>query len=93
MSKLNDQSLEKLLSTISHYVMDSLDEIVAFDVKSNEAREEIIKVALKSLEVSSILTCKFFDTNTLDLEQLDKVDIAIKENDFEKANLILSEEK
>jgi len=90
MSKINDKSLEEILSIISHYVLDSLREVVDFNSKSDLDREEILKVALKSLEVSSILTCKFFDSNSLNTDLLSRVNTYIKSDDFENANLELS---
>ena len=69
MSKITDSSLENLFTVNSHYVMDSLEEAVNFDGKTEEQREEIVRTALKSLEIATIMTCKFFDSETFDADK------------------------
>lgn len=93
MSNITDTSLEDLLTVNSHYVMDSLGEAVDFDGKSDAQREEIMKAILKSLEIATVLTCKFFDAGTFQADKVGEVAKELKAENFSKANEIVAKEE
>lgn len=88
--KLTDNVLEELLTINGHCVFDSLDETIAFDQKSDKDREEIVKAVVKAIEVSTIVTCRLFDIETLDTEKIGKIANAIVNKNFEEANYLLA---
>mgnify|MGYP000315456683 CR=1 FL=1 len=92
MSKITDSSLENLFTVNSHYVMDSLEEAVNFDGKTEEQREEIVRTALKSLEIATIMTCKFFDSETFDADKIMTIATELKNENFSKANDIVAQD-
>lgn len=90
---LGDQNLGKLLSVISHYALENLEEVIDYDKKSEEEREDIVKAALKSLEVSSIITLKFLDNKSFNQSKLDEVHQLIEGKQFDKANGVINDHK
>ncbi len=93
MSKITDSSLENLFTVNSHYVMDSLGEDIEFEGKTDEQREEIVKTALKSLEIATIMTCKFFGAETFNADKIAQIAEALKAEDFSKANDLVASDK
>jgi len=90
MSKINDESLGNLLTVIGHYAFEALEDTISFEEKTDEQREELVKASVKMMEISAIITLKFFDSNALNLESLDEVYNALESKDFEKANMLMS---
>ncbi len=93
MDTISDQNLGKLLSVISHYALENLEEVIPYDKKSDTEKEEIVKAALKSLEVSAIVTLKFLDGKTFDESMLDDVYQSLEKKEFDKANTIINKKK
>ncbi|RLA65613.1 MAG: hypothetical protein DRQ88_02315 [Epsilonproteobacteria bacterium] len=90
MSKISDDSLGNLLTVIGHYAFETLEETISFEEKTEEQREEIVKASVKMMEIAAIITVKFFDSEALNLKNLDEVHQALESKDFEKANLLMS---
>ena len=88
--KLEDQTLEKLLRAITPFILSELEEVVSFEGKNDEQREDIIKTATKSLEVSTILFSKFLKDDSIDATMLDKVTNLIAEEKMEEAADIIN---
>lgn len=82
---MNDKQIEQLLNVLSPFVVNSLEEVVSFDSRGDEEREEILKVALRSLEIAAILTSKFYDSKSFNAEKLGNVQNALKKGKFEEA--------
>ena len=88
-AKLNDKSFGELINIIAHCTLEGIDEIVPFDNKTDEQREELLRVAMKSLEVASVITCKFFDSETFDVDAVAEISEALAAKNYEKANVLL----
>lgn len=84
-TKLDDNTYEKLLRIISHYTISELEEIVPFGSKSDEDREQITKVALKSIETTTIIMHEFLNANALNLTKVDTANDLLKNNKLEEA--------
>lgn len=87
---LNDQSLEKILTVNAHCVFGALDEIVSFDTYSDEDREKIVKIVTKAIEVTTIVTCGFFQEAQLNFKKLEEINQAIREKRYDEANDLLA---
>lgn len=87
MNKVNieDSSYEKLLHVISHYMMAEMEEIAPFGSKTETEKEELIKVALKAIETSTIVLHEFLKPDALNFEKLDKASGMIKEGKYDDA--------
>lgn len=87
MNKLNieDSSYEKILHVISHYMMGEMEEIAPYGAKTDAEKEELIKVALKAIETSTIVLHEFLKPNALNFEKLDKADTMIKDGKYDDA--------
>jgi hypothetical protein len=90
MSNLDDQKLGKLLTVISHYALENLEEVIPYDEKSEVEKEDIAKAALKSLEVSAVITLKFLNNESFDDGKLNNVFEALDKKEFDKANAIIN---
>lgn len=82
-ANLNDY--EKLLRVISHYMMSELEEIAPFDSKTDTEREELIKVALKSIETSTIVLHEFLKPDAINFQKLEKANDLINEKKYQDA--------
>lgn len=87
MNKVNieDSSYEKLLHVISHYMMAEMEEITPFNSKTDSEKEELIKIALKAIETSTIILHEFLKPDALDFEKLDKASNMIKDGKYDDA--------
>lgn len=91
MHNLDDQKLGKLLTVISHYALENLEEVISYDDKSEAEKEDIAKAALKSLEVSAVLTLKFLNNESFNEGKLNNVFEALEKKEYDKANSIINE--
>lgn len=82
---MNDELMERLLKVINPFVLSSLEEIVAFDKKSDSERQEIMEVALRSLEIATVVATNFYDSEHINSKKLSSVEEAILNGDFQKA--------
>ena len=87
---LTDKNLEMLLSVNAHCVFGALDDVVKFEDCTKEMQELIVKVATKSIEVSTVVTCSFFRNSPLDIKKLSLISEAIQNKEFDKANDLLA---
>jgi len=90
MSKINDESLGNLLTVIGHYAFEALEDTITFEDKTEEQKEEIVKASVKAMEIATIITVKFFDSDTFQSENLEEISKALESQDFEKANMLMS---
>ena len=88
-AKLNDESFGNLLNVIAHCAFETFDGLVPFDEKSDEEKEELIRIAMKSMEIAAVISCKFFDSETFEADTAKDINDALKAKDFEKANVLL----
>ena len=88
-SRLNDQSFENLLNLIGHCALETFDELIPFDDKTDQQKEDLLRVAMKSIEIAAVISCKFFDSETFEAEALAEIEKALKAKDYEKANALL----
>ena len=89
-SKLNEKTFGELLNVVAHCALDSFEEMVPFDEKPENEREELLRVAMKSLEIATVVSLRFFDTNTLDTKAVGEINKALEEKNYEEANRLLS---
>jgi len=90
MSGINDEKLEKLLTVVGHYTLETLEEVVPFNDLADETREVVMKASLKSMEVASIIALKLCKTNELNFDKLEQICVALEEKDFALANNLLN---
>ena len=83
--KISDENLEKLLKSITPFLLSELEEVVSFENKTDEQREDIMKTAIKSLEVSAVLTTKFINDDSLNQSMLDEVNGLIEDQKLQEA--------
>lgn len=83
--KIEDKNYEKMLQIISHYMLGEIEELIAFNSKTDSEREEIIKIALKAIETSTIVLHEFLNPNALKFEKLDKASSMIKDGKYDDA--------
>jgi hypothetical protein len=93
MISLDDKSLGKLLSVITHYSLENLEDIIPYNSKSEKDKDEIVKAALKSLEVSCIITMKFFNNETFNNDLLSNIHKALESKKFAEANNLINKLK
>ncbi len=86
---MKDEVIEKLLKITNPFVMGAIEEISPFDQKSEKERKEIMEVALRSLEVATVITTKFFDLKNIDEKKLKLVEEAVLGKNYEKASELL----
>ena len=89
-SKLNDQTFSELLNVVAHCALDSFEEMVPFEEKSEKERDQLLRVAMKSLEIATVVSCRFFDSETLDTKSVGEINKALADKNFEEANRLLS---
>lgn len=87
--KLNDSILEKLLMILSRYAINEMEGIVDFDGKNDIEREELIKIVLKTCEVTALTILPFLN-GELKIDQLDKIYEAMSENNNQLVNELYS---
>lgn len=90
---LDEKKFGKLLSIISHYALENLEDVIPYEKKSDEERDSIVKAALKSLEVSAVITLKFLDPNSFNEDLLDNIFLKLKDKKFDDANSIINNVK
>lgn len=91
-SSLPDATLEKLLSIVSHYAFAELEELTPFDTKSDEEREEIMKIAVKTIETSVIVANELHTpASTVNNDKVDKIYELLQSQDFDNAYKSLKE--
>lgn len=81
-----DEDIETVFSSIMPFITSEVEEICPFDDKSDEQREEILKVALKSVEVTVYILNRLVNDKGLDREKLNELKKLIDENNLEKAS-------
>ncbi|MBT4790303.1 MAG: hypothetical protein HON90_01925 [Halobacteriovoraceae bacterium] len=82
---LTDKQLEKFLTIASHYTFAELDELVPFDKKNDEERNEIMKVVVKTIESSVIVASELFKASSVDDSKLDNVFNLLNDKKFDEA--------
>ena len=65
--------------------MGAIEEITPFDEKTEAERNEIMQVALKSLEIATVITSKFTTSDSIDKDKLQSAVQAITDKNFERA--------
>jgi len=88
--KISDTTLEKLLTVLSSYVIRELESVISFEKLSDDERTEVLKVALKSCEVTTQILSSFYNPMSLKTEILDKAYSAIKNNRTDEADEIIA---
>ena len=92
MAKVTDDQFEELLRVLITFAMGEVEEITPFDSITPEEHERIFKLITKTLEVTAMVTSKFFIPDSLDTEFLSKVHGLIKENRVEEAAALLNKD-
>lgn len=82
---MENELIESFLKIANPFVMGAIEEIVPFDKRSDEQKNEIMRVALKSLEIATVITSKFYDLEKVDKEKLATALEAISQKNYEKA--------
>lgn len=86
MEQVGDNLLEKFLKVAGHLAVEGLDEFISFDGKTDEQKEETLRVCLKSTEIGVLLSCKLFSAEALNKELLSQMEEAITRKDYAKLN-------
>jgi hypothetical protein len=82
---VDNELIENLLLVINPFVMGAIEEITPFDEKTEAERNEIMQVALKSLEIATVITSKFTTSDSIDKDKLQSAVQAITDKNFERA--------
>ena len=82
---ISDAQLEKMLKIVSHYVFSELDEVVPFDSKSDEERDEIMKLVVKTIETSVIVSNELHNASSLNDQKVDTIVRLFQESKFDEA--------
>ena len=88
--KLTDKNLENLLKVFTPFVLSELEEITPFSEKTDEQRQNIMKAAIKSLEVTTILFGKIIRDDSLDVAKLDELKELIESGKLDEATDIFN---
>ena len=83
---LTDEQLEKLFSIIAHYMMNELEEFSPFEEKSEAQREEVLKVAMRSIETTTVVLKELLKPDAFDFDKINEAHGLIKGNQAEKAH-------
>ena len=84
-NNLTDEQLEGLFQIISRFMIPELEEIAPMLNKTDEQCEEILKVAMKAIETSTIVLSEFLNPNSFDVEKIGHVKELLKQNQYESA--------
>ncbi|MBT3586088.1 MAG: hypothetical protein HN509_14375 [Halobacteriovoraceae bacterium] len=87
---LTDNQFEDLLTVITPFAIGELEDVVEFENKNDEQREEVMKVCIKSLEVGVVLLAKLLKDDAIDLSQLENLSSLIRENKLQEAADIIN---
>ena len=91
-SQLPDATLEKLLAIVSHYAFAELEEIAPFDSKSDSERQDIMKIAIKAIETSVIVSNELHaPASTVNDEKIEKIYNLLQSSKFDEAYKSLKE--
>lgn len=90
MNDVSDMDLEKLLTVVSHFCFDALEELIPFEKLTDSERDRVMKSCLKSLEVATIVHRKILKNPDLNHEKLDLIVGALNEKDYELASFHLN---
>lgn len=70
--EINDKKLEDLLQIVGAHVMGEIEEIVPFESKTEEEREEIFKLLMRATEVATIVNLKYLKDDQFDWAEIEK---------------------
>lgn len=87
--ELNDENFQKLFTVLSHYVFSEVENMIPFDKKTDDQREEIAKIASKTMETTAILMCELIPEGTININKLSQVEEKLKAEDFKGAHKLL----
>ena len=83
--KLTDENLENLLKVFTPFVLSELEEVTPFIDKTDEQRQDIMKAAIKSLEVTAILFSKMVKDDSLEALRLAQLKELIESGKVDEA--------
>ncbi len=82
---LKSNHFENLLKINAHYVMNEIEEIIPYDSVSDEEREKIIKVAMKTIETTTIVMHEFLKEDSVNYTKIDEAVDFLDKNKYEEA--------
>ena len=88
--KLQDHDFGDILNIIAPFAVGELEEMVSFEKRTDEEREEILKVCMKSLEVGVLLTAKFMKEDSLNKNIISELLPLIEKNKLDQAAEIIN---
>lgn len=81
----NDEDVEKLLMSIMPFVTAEIEDVCSYEDKTDEQREEILKVAVKSVEISVYILNRLAKDDSINEEKFNQLAGLIKENKVSEA--------
>lgn len=89
--ELDDDNFENLLTLFSHYIFTEVEEIIPFNERTDDQREEISKVVTKSMETMAVLLFELIPNGSVDTDKLRDVVGLLKQEKFKEAHKALCE--
>lgn len=90
MLKLTDNEYETFLKIFMEFSLGEVEEICSFESKTDEQREEVIKVVMKSVEVATSLMTHFVNEDGLNRGFFERCESLVKEDQFQELAALIN---
>lgn len=78
------------MNIIVPFLLGELEEVTSFEAKNDEQRGEIVKIAIRSLEVGIIVMTKLIKEGGLESATVEKLAALVGENKLEEASALIN---